>query len=37
MVKQGNINSDGTYSVRGVATGEANVAVNSMNPNSSDF
>jgi len=37
MVKQGNINNDGTYSVRGVTTGEAKVAVSSANPNSSDF
>src|SRR5262249_19054092 len=36
-LKQGNINSDGTYTVRGVATGEAKVAVSSINPNSSDF
>jgi hypothetical protein len=37
LVKQGNINSDGTYSIRGVATGEAKVAVSSINPKSSDF
>src|SRR5262245_48576180 len=37
MLKQGNINSDGTYSVQGVAAGEAKVAVSSINPNSSDF
>jgi hypothetical protein len=37
IVKQGNINPDGTYSVRGVATGEAKVAVSSINPKSSDF
>jgi hypothetical protein len=37
LVKQGNINSDGTYSVREVATGEAQVAVSSINPKSSDF
>jgi hypothetical protein len=37
VVKQGNINSDGTYAVKGVATGEAKVAVSSVNPNSSDF
>jgi hypothetical protein len=36
-LKQGNVNSDGTYSVRGVATGPAKVAVSSLNPNSSDF
>src|SRR5262249_18625300 len=37
VLKQGNINSDGTYSIRGVATGEAKAAVSSINPNSSDF
>jgi hypothetical protein len=37
MVKQGNINSDGTYSVSGLATGEATAAVSSINPKSSDF
>jgi hypothetical protein len=37
ILKQGNINSDGTYSVQGVATGEAKVAVSSINPNSTDF
>src|SRR5262249_61627990 len=37
MVKQGNINSDGTYSISGVATGEAKAAVSSINPKSSDF
>jgi hypothetical protein len=37
LVKQGNINSDGTYSVRGVTTGEAKIAVSSINPSSSDF
>jgi hypothetical protein len=37
ILKQGNINSDGTYTVQGVATGEAKVAVSSINPNSSDF
>ena len=37
ILKQGNINSDGTYSVQGVKTGEAKVAVSSVNPNSSDF
>jgi hypothetical protein len=37
LVKQGNINSDGTYSVRGVAAGEARAAVSSINPKSSDF
>jgi hypothetical protein len=34
---QGNIGRDGSYSVTGVATGEANVAVSSLNPKSSDF
>jgi hypothetical protein len=37
LVKQGNINPDGTYTVQGVATGEAKVAVSSINPKSSDF
>jgi hypothetical protein len=37
VVKQGNINNDGTYSVCGVATGEARAAVSSINPKSSDF
>jgi hypothetical protein len=37
LLKQGNINSDGTYTVQGVATGEAKVAVSSINPKSSDF
>jgi hypothetical protein len=37
MVKQGNINTDGTYSISGVATGEAKAAVSSINPKSSDF
>src|SRR5260370_19769623 len=37
MVKQDNINSDGTYSISGVATGEAKAAVSSINPKSSDF
>src|SRR3954468_2250572 len=37
MLKQGNINRDGTYSVQGLATGEAKVAVSSINPNSADF
>ena len=36
-LKQGNIDSDGTYSVQGLATGEAKVAVSSINPKSSDF
>jgi hypothetical protein len=34
---QGNINPDGTYLVRGVATGQAKVAVSSINPSSADF
>jgi hypothetical protein len=37
LLKQDNINSDGTFNVRGVATGEAKVAVSSINPQSSDF
>jgi hypothetical protein len=37
LIKQGNINSDGTYSLSGVATGEAKAAVSSINPKSSDF
>lgn len=37
LVKSGNINSDGTFTVRGVATGEAKAAVSSINPASSDF
>src|SRR5438105_473273 len=37
VIKQGNINSDGTYSVEGVATGEAQAAVSSINPKSADF
>ena len=37
LVKQGNINSDGSYTLRGVATGEAKAAVSSINPKSSDF
>src|SRR5947209_4374509 len=37
IIKQGNIQSDGTYSLQGVATGEAKVAVSSINPKSSDF
>ena len=36
-IRQGNINSDGTYAVRGVATGEAKAAVSNVNPKSSDF
>src|SRR5438105_1766209 len=37
LIKQANLNPDGTYSVTGVATGEAKVAVSSINPNSDDF
>ena len=37
MVKQGNITSDGSYSIRGLAAGEAKAAVSSINPKSSDF
>jgi hypothetical protein len=37
MIRQGNIEKDGSYTVRGVATGEAKVAVSSLNPKSSDF
>jgi hypothetical protein len=37
MIKQSNIESDGTYSISDVATGEAKVAVSSVNPKSSDF
>jgi hypothetical protein len=37
VLKQGNIKTDGTYTVRDVAAGEAKVAVNSLNPESSDF
>jgi hypothetical protein len=37
MVKQANIAPDGTYSVAGVAVGDAKVAVSSINPASSDF
>ena len=37
MLKQANINSDGTYAIKGVATGEAKVAVSSINPRSADF
>jgi hypothetical protein len=36
-LRQGNIEADGSYSVSGVATGEAKVAVSSRNPKSSDF
>jgi hypothetical protein len=36
-LRQGNIASDGSYSVGGVAIGEAKVAVSSINPKSSDF
>jgi hypothetical protein len=37
IIKQGNINSDGTYTIRGLGTGEARAAVSSINPKSSDF
>ena len=37
IVKHGNIQPDGTYTVNGVATGEAKAAVSSINPSSSDF
>lgn len=37
MLRQANINSDGTYAIKGVAIGEAKVAVSSINPKSSDF
>jgi hypothetical protein len=36
-LRQSNIGTDGSYTVTGVATGEAKVAVSSINPNSSDF
>src|SRR5438094_236640 len=36
-LSQGNIGTDGSYSVRDVAVGEAKVAVSSLNPKSSDF
>jgi hypothetical protein len=37
MLRQGNIEPDGSYTVSGVATGEAKVAVSSRNPKSPDF
>jgi len=37
VLKQSNISSDGTYSVQGLAPGEAKVAVSSINPSSADF
>jgi hypothetical protein len=37
IIKQGNIESDGTYFVSDVATGEAKVAVSSLNPASPLF
>jgi hypothetical protein len=37
MLRQGNIGSDGSYSVRGLAVGDAKAAVSSINPKSSDF
>jgi hypothetical protein len=36
-LRQANIQPDGSYTVSGVTTGEAKVAVSSQNPNSSDF
>jgi hypothetical protein len=36
-LKQGNIKSDGTYTIHGLAIGEARAAVSSINPKSSDF
>jgi hypothetical protein len=36
-LRQGNIGRDGRYSVSGVTTGDAKVAVSSRNPNSADF
>lgn len=37
LVKYGNIETDGTFLVEDLPTGEAKVAVSSINPNSSDF
>jgi hypothetical protein len=37
IVRSGNIDTDGHYTISGVATGEAKVAVSSINPKSSDF
>lgn len=37
MLRQANIAPDGTYSVAGLAAGDAKVAVSSINPASSDF
>jgi hypothetical protein len=37
VVKHGNIEPDGTYTVLDVATGDAKAAVSSLNPKSSDF
>ncbi len=37
IVRYGNIGGDGTYTVRDLPTGEARVAVSSINPSSSDF
>ena len=37
LVKHGNIQRDGTYSIKSVATGTAKAAVSSINPTSSDF
>jgi hypothetical protein len=37
IIRSGNIERDGSYTVSGVATGETKVAVSSRNPKSSDF
>jgi hypothetical protein len=37
LIRQANINSDGTYAIHGVAIGQAKLAVSSVNPQSSDF
>jgi hypothetical protein len=37
VVKHGNIQPDGTYTVEAVATGNVKAAVSSLNPQSSDF
>jgi hypothetical protein len=37
VVKHGNIKPDGSYTVEGVATGDAKLAVSSNNPQGSDF
>jgi len=36
-LRYGNIGRDGSYAVSGIATGDAKVAVSSINPKSSDF